>query len=318
MGGFVAPLTGHLNVALSNFAKGYRQHRLVSDLIFPRVSAPRETDYYYIWDRADQQLLQKTLRAVGTGAQRVRRSLSTTSYHARSHALAASLADESRANMEQAGLGSFASQQGLATHLQKLILLDKESAAATLATTAANFGSNTVTLAGGDQWSASGSAPAANVETAKEAIELLGVEVTHMILGRKVYAALRNHADLKAAFNYVQKGSIGVPEIAAFFDIPNVEVARAVSVSAADVASRLFTETDVLLFYSDPNPSQEDISFGKTFVWDGAPGTVGGYGVVVGREPDPTAKSDVVGVDFYYDQKITAYEAGYLIKAASA
>jgi hypothetical protein len=41
-------------------------------------------------------------------------------------------------------------------------------------------------------------------------------------------------------------------------------------------------------------------------------------GVVIARNPDPTAKSDIVGTDYYYDQKITAVETVYLIKNAVA
>ena len=61
-----------------------------------------------------------------------------------------------------------------------------------------------------------------------------------------------------------------------------------------------------------------DISGVKTFRWTAAPGTSGGIGVVTGRHPDPTAKSDIVGVDDYYQQKITAVETLYLIKDAVA
>ncbi len=318
MGGFVAPLTGHVSVALTNYAKAFRQNGLLSDVIAPRVPVGRQTDLYHIWDRADQMLNFQSERAAGDPAQKVRRTVSSDSYNCTSHALQAPLPDESRANAEQAGLGNMVSEQGRVTFLQKKILLDKEYRLVSKMTTV--LVTNNDTLSGTDQWSHASSKPAVYVEKAKKIIRRCGVRANLMVIGEAVYQALRTHATVLEQFKYVQKGSIGVPELAAYFDIPRLEVAEAVKVTAdANVtASTVWDPEDVLICYVDPSPSQEDISFMRTFVWAQAPGTIGGYGVVTGRDPDPTAKSDTVGVDFYYDQKITAVEAGYLLKNAVA
>jgi hypothetical protein len=62
----------------------------------------------------------------------------------------------------------------------------------------------------------------------------------------------------------------------------------------------------------------KDVSFGKSFVWTDAPLTIDGYGVIIARHPDATAKADLLGVDWYSDEKITAPEAGYLFANAVA
>lgn len=317
MGGFVAPLTGHLTVALTNYAKQFRQNGLLSDVIAPRVPVERETDTYFIWDRADQMLNFQDLRAYGAGAEKVRRTISSSTYKCLSHALQAPLPDETRTTAEQSGLANLVSQQGRTAFLQKKILLMKEYRIAALMTVG-NVTQNT-TLVGADQWSASTSHPAANVEAGKKVIRRSGVDANLMVIGEDVYQALRTHAEILTAFQYVQRGIIGLPELTAYFGM-RVELAAAVKVTAdANVtASTVWDPDDVLICYVDPNASQEDISFMKTFVWNQAPGTIGGYGVVVGRDPDPTAKSDTIGVDMYYDQKITAVETGYLIKDATA
>jgi hypothetical protein len=320
MGGFVAPLVGQLNQALTNYAKGFRQNGLVSDIVAPRVPVERQTDSYYIWDRADQMLDFNDLRAPGSGAEKVRRSLSTSTYTCFSHALQAPIADEARVNAEQNGLANFVSAQGRTSFLQRKILLKKEKRLVDLMTTG-NVTNNT-TLSGTDQWTdLDHSDPATDVEKGKKIIRRAGVNATHMIIGEDVYAALRTNKAVLDAFKYTRPGGsmIGLPELQAFFDIPNVILAGAMSVSTSDgtTASVLWDADDVLICYVDPSPSQEDVSFMRTFVWAQAPGTVGGYGVVIGRDPDPTAKSETVGVDFYYDQKITAVETGYLIKDAT-
>lgn len=312
MGSFVAPLTGHLDAALTQYAKEFRNHALVSDIVFPRVTVGRQTDKYYIWDRANQQLIQQDLRATGAPAQRVRRALSTDSYKAESHALAIEIPDESEAGFE---LGSL--RQGATKSLMDLILLHKEKRFVDLMTTG-NVTNNT-TLSGSSQWSdSSGGDPIGAVETGKSIIRKAGVEANVMVIGESVYKTLIKNTHIVERYKYTKPGALGVAELAAVFNIDQVHVAKAVSVSAADVAGFLFDEQDVLICYVDPGATTEDVSFGKSFVWAGAPGTVGGIGVVEGRHPDPTAKSEIVGVDFYYDQKITATETGYLIKDAVA
>jgi hypothetical protein len=318
MGGFVAPLTGHINVALTNYAKAFRQNGLISDVIAPRVPVERQTDLYFIFDRANQMLNFNSLRAPGVGAQKVRRTVSSDSYNCTSHALQAPLPDESRVNAEQAGLGNIMSTQGRAGFLQSKILLDKEYRLCSQMTTA--LITNNDTLSGTDQWSHASSSPATYVEKAKKVIRRAGVSANLMVIGEAVYQAARNNTTILNQFRYTQRGAIGLADLAAFFDIPRVELASAVKVTAdaAVTASTVWDPEDVLICYVDASPSQEDISFMRTFVWRQAPGTIGGYGVVTGRDPDPTAKSDTVGVDFYYDQKITAVETGYLLKNAVA
>lgn len=317
MGAFAAPLTGHLSVALTNYAKGFRQNGLFSDIVAPRVQVGRQTDYYYIWDRSDQMLNFQDLRATGDPAQRVRRSVSTSSYNAKSHALAGAVPDETRANAEQAGIPQLTSQMGVTAFLQKKILLKKEYRWASMMTTT-NVTNNT-TLAGSDQWTSADSTPAGPVATGKKVIRRAGVNPNLMIIGEDAYAAAVVNPHILNSFKYTQKGVIGLAELAAYFDVERVELAGAIQVTAdsTQTASVIFDADDVLLCYVDPNANNEDISFMKTFVWAGAPGTIGGYGVVVGRDPDPTAKTDVIGVDFYYDQVITSVEAGYLFKNAA-
>lgn len=319
MGAFVAPLLGHVSVPLTNFAKGFRQNGLVADTIFPRVPVPRETDLYTIWDRRNQQLLQQTLRAPGDPAQRVRRSLSSTSYHCRSHAIAEALPQETKANLEQAGYGYMVTMQSMTQFLQELILLDKEVDMASKVCSTSIVTPNNVTLTGSDQWSDPiNSRPLAIIADAKSTIRLSGYEANYLIIGESVFNALCNHEEVKRAFIYTTPGSLGEDQLKAYFKIENLIVARAVKVSAAGVPSFVFTATDALLFYSQAASSMEDASFAKTFIWTGAPGTIGGYGVVTGPDPDITAKTDVIGVDMYYDQKITATETAFLVKGASA
>ncbi|MBZ5703246.1 MAG: major capsid protein [Acidobacteriia bacterium] len=308
----IAPLTGHLDMALTQFAKRFSQNGLISDLLAPRVPVGRQTDKYWIFGREDQELTEQQLRATGAPAQRIRRSLSTDSYFCRSHALAADIADEDRAGYTDAG----DLEQDSTQALMAKILLQKEDELAAMLTDTAQVTNNT-TLAGVSQWSDYGnSKPGTDVETAKSFIRKSGVRPNVMVVGDDVYTQLIAHPALADRFKYVQRGSLNEQDLAAYFGVDQFLVARAVKVTAGTPG--FVWGKHALLAYVSPSTSREDISAVKSFIWDSAPGTVGGIGVVTGRNPEPTAKADIVGVDFYYQQKITAVETIYLIKNAVA
>jgi hypothetical protein len=313
MSAAAAPLTGHLDMALTNFAKGYTQNELVSDILCPRVPVGRQTDKYWIHGREGQQLTEKTKRAPGAPARRTRLTLSSDSYFADSHALASEIPVEQQAAYSLVG----DLRQDATQDLMSKILLDKEVATQALLTDTTVLTTNT-TLAGTSQWSdGANSDPLGDVETARQSVMLTGSTPNLMIITPAVLKALKNHPAVRDAFKYTTPGSIGIPQLQAFFMIDRIILAASVQLDKAGAASFVWGK-DVVIAYLSPGPGQRDISVAKTFVWAGAPGTVDGFGTVVAPHPDPTAKSEIVGVDFYYAIKVTAPEAGYLIKSAVA
>jgi hypothetical protein len=314
----VAPLTGHLDAALTEFAKRFVQDGLIADQVAPTVSVGRQTDKYFIWGREAFQLTEKQLRASGAPAERIRISLSTDSYFSRSHALAAEIADEDRAGYADAGDLEQDSVQTLIAKIQ----LGREVELATMLGDTAQVTSN-VTLAGGDQFSDyANSKPGVVVETAKSAIRKSGVRPNLMVAGEVVYTALVNHPAIRRFFSIGMPGAtptraLNEADLAAYFGVDRFLVGRAVQDSAAGVSSFVWGK-NALVMYVSPSAGRRDISAVKNFRWQSAPGTAGGIGVVMARHPDPTAKSDIVGVDDYYHQKITAVETAYLIKDAAA
>jgi hypothetical protein len=139
----VAPLTGKIDVALTNFSKGYRQNGLIADILFPRVGVGKQTDKYWVFGRENQELTEQTKRAPGAIPQESRFTLSTDSYFADSRALQATIPMETSAGYEVGDLAQDSTQL-----LTSKILLDKELEAAGLATDAAVL-TNNVTLAWG-------------------------------------------------------------------------------------------------------------------------------------------------------------------------
>lgn len=335
----VSPLTGRLDMALSNFVKGFRNNRFVADILFPRVPVLRQTDRYYIFGRENQQLKNKTLRAPGAPAERFRFTLSTDSYFAPSRALAADIPDEDRSSYMLGDLNMHTAQM-----IWDNLMLDRESRTATLATTAANYAAGmSLDLSSTHQWDDyANSDPIVDVDTAKGKVILSGQPANTLVLGDSVYRKLRNHPKILARFQYkdATPAAIGPAQLAAAFDVENVVVASSLKDNGDGTQTFLWGKVAVLAYVSpnvgpaglmnqlvgpsaSNNPTApavgseglvgpRDISFGKTFVWTGAPLTINGYGVVIARNPDPTAKGDILGVDWYAAEKITATETGYL------
>ncbi len=312
MGGYVPPLSGFLDAALTDFAKRFTNNALVADQIAPRVGTPFQSGKYWIFGREHENVLQQTLRAPGAGAQRIRRSLSTASFFCDSHALSVSIPDEDAKNYQAGDL-----RQDAVSDLINKIQLDREVALATMLTDTGQVTNNT-TLAGTSQWSDYGNSdPESDIETGLSKIRESGMQANFLLLGEAVYKKLKNHPAVKGRYAAIRPGSIGPDQIAEVFGVPTCLVARAVQLDKAGTVAFPWGK-NALLGYVNPGAGRADVSGVKTFVWDNAPGTVGGFGTTIGRDPDPTAKADILGVDFYYQAKITAVETLYLIKNAVA
>jgi hypothetical protein len=321
----VLPLTGRLDMALSNYAKGYRNNQDVTDLLFPRLPVLRQTDRYWVFGREAQQLSNNTLRAPGSPSERTSFKLSSASYFCPSHALSAVVADEEKKSYTIGDLN-----QSTVELLQTKLMLDRQARAATLATTPANYGNNTQTLSAGSLWSDYvNSDPIVAVETAKEAVITTGSPANLLILGYDVYKAVRNHPKIIERFKYTQVGVIGAQELATVFGVDRVVVAASIKDNGDGTQSYLWGKNAILAYVApsvmtagvigaEGQVAPKDISFGKSFVWTDAPLTIDGYGVIIARHPDATAKADLLGVDWYSTENITAPEAGYLFANAVA
>jgi hypothetical protein len=323
----VLPLTGRLDMALSNYAKGYRNNEDVTDYLFPRVPVLRQTDRYWVFGREAQQLANNTLRAPGSPAERTSFKLSTDSYFAQSHALAATVADEEKASYTIGDLN-----QTTVELLQQKLMLDRQSRAAAKVTTPGNYpAANTLTLAGGSQWSDYvNSDPIVAVEVAKAAIITTGSPANVLILSYPVFQQVRNHPKVIERFKYTNpSGFVSAQQLATVFGVDRVIVAAGIKDNGDGTQNFLWGKNAILAYVAptvlnagvigaEGQTAPKDISFGKSFVWTNAPLTIDGYGVVIARHSDATAKADLLGVDWYSDEKITAPESGYLFASAVA
>jgi hypothetical protein len=326
MGGFVATMpVGALNVALSNYAKEFRNNALVGDMLAPRVPVDHQSFQYVVWNRDDMRVPGATLRAPGDTASTTRRSYSVAPYMCQSHALKGNVPFESEAY----GLGlGFSTKMQLTKQLISQINLDREVAIANLLLNTTNF-PNGVTLSGTSMWDAypttpetgtDGSHPIPVVDGYKALLRQAGVQDQDMVLllSDPVAVKLRNHPDLIDRFKFTNpQGGITNAQLSAAFGVKVVQ-ASAIQLSAGNVASWVWGN-NALLAYAQAAPSMQDVSCAKTFVWTGSQGdsgrsipgpmnTVDGYGVQEWIDPDLSAKRYWESVDWYYGLEVTAVE----------
>ena len=310
---FVSPLQGHIDVALSNFAVKFRNPAYVSDQVFTRVPVQRQSDKYWRFGKEQLQALIDDLRAPGAAAQRVTQTLSAETYFAEDHALERLITDEERANFDAGDV-----EQWVTETLADKLLLRKEKLFAAAVTDTAQVTQN-VTLSGTAQWSDfTNSTPTENIQTGQETIaQNAGVRANTLILGFPVFSKLRNNPKVVERVQNIRVGVVREEDLASIFDVQRVLVSQALEVDAAGNVGFVFGKHAVLAYVS-PTPAFGEPSFGKTFVWAGAPGSTNGFIVELGRATPVSRKADELAVHFYYDQKITAVEAAYLIEDAVA
>ena len=66
----------HIDVGLTNVSIAYRNQSYIADQVFPTISVPKATNYYWIFTKADWLRNEVAVRAPGTRARRVDFTLS--------------------------------------------------------------------------------------------------------------------------------------------------------------------------------------------------------------------------------------------------
>lgn len=333
MGGYVGLMpAGALNVALSNFAKDYRDQIFIGDQFCPRVPVSRQTFQYVVWTQDDFRVPASTLRAPGDQPGSIRNSYGTDNYFCRGHALQGDIPFETEAYT--LGLG-FSTRQRLTKSLTRRLNIAREAEIAATALSTANF-PNGVTLAGNSMWDSYITTPADNtivtvtshpiedVEAGKEALRQVGIADEEMLLALSspLVNVLINHPDIVDRFKYTNTmGVIDLDKLSSVFGVKCVR-AGAVQLSGNNTKSWVWGN-NAFLGYAQPAPSMQDLSCMKTFSWTGeadsgsssglvAPGA-DGWAVLEWLDPVLSKKTWWQSAEWYYDTKVVAQETGYPI-----
>lgn len=299
---------------LSTVAQGYKNSELVFPMLFPVVPVGQRGGKIIQFGREDFRLYN-TARAPGAATKRIDIGYSGASYALTDYSLEGKVPFEL---MQEANavpgidLGRVAVMK-----VQNVIQLGNEINAATIATTAASYqAANKTTLAGTSQWSdqTSGvSNPSKDIQTAIEAVRAsVGKRANTVVLGPKVWAALKTHPLIVDRIKYTGRDSITLDMLANLWDVKRVVVGDAIYEDAAGAIADVWGKYVVVAYTDISGVNDAGLpSYGYTY-------RLSGYPLVEVPYQDRNAKSWIYPVTDSLAPVAASINAGYLISAAVA
>jgi len=314
----------HLDSMLTEISVGFdNPDMFVAQRLFPAVRVGKQSDKYYVYNRDLWGRVTDDIRAPGSEANELPpMTLSRDSYFAEEHALADVVPDEEVDNADNPLQPSIDATE----RTTNTVLLNRENAMVTMATTAGNYASGfTTTLSGTQQWSDYvNSDPIGDIKTGRSKIhDNLFRDPNVAIMGYQVAVKLEDHPDIIERLKYSQIGVTTDALISTVFGIPGLVRAGAGKITSAYGASEAFGYLwgkHVVLAYVPPAPGRKTPSFGYEFVW-----AYGAGEMATERWREDRRASDVIRVRRRYDLKMITVDgsgkmnaAGYLILNAIA
>lgn len=306
-----------VNPVLTAITLGYRNRKLIADLVLPRVPVDSESFLYTKYTQADAFGVPNTL--VGRKGEVTEIDWSATQVPGRTFDYGLDdLIPVKDERLAAAYPGQPVDPLGRSTELlSDLIALDREVRVANLVFGASNYlSAQKTTLSGSDQWSDSSSTPIADINGALDAMLM---RPTVMVIGRLGFTALSTHPDIVKAY-HANAGDVGIAPaqfIAALFGLDQVLIGD----GFVNTAKKGQTPTIVrawganaALLYQNPlitSPDGSGVTFGLTAQW----------GVrVSGTMDEPKIGlrgSTRVRVGEAVNELVTASDCGYLFTAVA-
>jgi hypothetical protein len=319
----------HVDQPLTNLTLAYAQSQenFIADKVFPTVGVSKQSDKYYIYDRANMNRTGDVAKlAPRTEVNRIGMTLSTSSYFADVYGLGMDFDEQTLAN-EDAMLDIRSA--GAETLAMRLMIHREEQFATNFFSTGVWGTDNT--LSGTDQWSDyTNSTPIQDVTAARRAVQLAsgGFKPNTMVVGKEVRDKLINHPDILARLNggatVTNTALITDAKLAEIFEVENFYVMEAVknsSVEGVAESNAFIGGKNALLAYTPSTAGLMSPAAGLTFAWNNLEG-VNNLGITVESFSDDALKrqqiAEMIQVKMSYDMKVVGAALGYLFAAAVA
>lgn len=298
---------------LTDVAIAYSNDAYIASEVFPAYAVKKQSGKHFVYDRGRFRV-NDNLRNSGSNSNEVTLALTTGSaYFAEDHALKQFVADDDVDN----AITPTDPLIDAAENVSEMHLIARETELATMLADTGVMTQNT-TLSGTSQWSDyTNSDPVANVRTAMQAIHnAIHVNPNTLILGKQVYDKLLDHPAFIERIKYSALGVMTPELLARIFGVDRVLV------GAAGYNSAKEGQTDsmayiwgkhAILAYINPRTAPKMITLGFTYTWKEMQ-----VERLRGSDEEDRKGTYVRVGNHYYDQKIVAAAAGYLIKNAVA
>jgi hypothetical protein len=319
----LTPSNVHIDQPLSNLTLAYVQEQtnFIADKVFPTVGVQKQSDKYYIYDRANMNRAGDVKKlAPRTEVNRIGQSISNDSYFADVYGLGMDF-DEQTLSNEDAMLDI---RSAGATTLVNRLMVHREEQFAASFFAAGIWGTDTTPS---NLWSDyTNSTPITDVTTARRTMQLKsgGFKPNTMVIGKEVRDILINHPDILARLNggatVTNTALITDAKLAEIFEVENFYVMEAVKNTGAEglaESNAFIGGKNALLVHTPRTAGLMTPAAGLTFAWNNVPG-VSNLGVTVESFSDDALKRQQVAehiqVKMSYDMKVVGADLGYFFE----
>ncbi len=323
----LTPSAVHVDQPLTNLTLAYAQSQenFIADKVFPTVGVSKQSDKYYIYDRANMNRAGDVKKlAPRTEVNRIGMAISNDSYFADVYGLGMDFDEQTLAN-EDAMLEIRSA--GAQTIINR-VLIDREEKFASSFFSAGIWATDNTP---GNLWSDyTNSTPLTDVTTARRTMQLGsgGFKPNTMVVGKEVRDILVNHPDVLARLNggstVNNPALVTDAKLAEIFEVENFYVMEAVknnSVEGVAESNAFIGGKNALLAYTPRSAGLMTPAAGLTFAWNNIPG-VNNLGVTVESFSDDALKRQQVAehiqVKLSYDMKVVGTDLGYFFSAVVA
>jgi hypothetical protein len=288
---------------LTTIAHGYSNAELIANKLFPVVQVEKEGGKIPTFGKEAFKIYQ-TERAIRAQSNQMPNYVfGTTSYTLTEHDLeqAIDYREEEEAFFDQAKRATELTMQG--------ILLGHEKKAADYVQDADNYAAANKEVFTDNYLDDPATDPVAVIEEKKEELRaLIGKDPQTLVMGAKVYKALKKHPKLVELIKYSQTGILTHDLLKALFDVQEIIVGKAVSVDEAGAFSDIWGNNIILAYVTNPTgmaASVHEPCYGYTLRKKNQP--------VVDKYTENGGKVTKIRTTDIYDIKVVGSASAYLL-----
>ena len=319
----LTPSAVHIDQPLSNLTLAYVQEQtnFVADKVFPVVGVQRQSDKYYLYDRANMNRSGDVKKlAPRTEVNRIGMAISNAAYYADVYGIGMDFDEQTLAN-EDAMLEVRAA--GAQTLINRVLIEREEQFASSFF----SAGVWTTDVTPSNLWSDyTNSTPISDVTAGRRTMQLKsgGFKPNTMVIGKEVRDVLINHPDILARLNggatVTNTALITDAKLAEIFEVENLYVMEAVKNGAVEglaEANAFIGGKNALLVHTPSTAGLMTPAAGLTFAWNNIP-SVNNLGITVESFSDDALKRQQVAehiqVKMAYDMKVVGADLGYFFE----
>jgi hypothetical protein len=323
----LTPSSVHIDQPLTNLTLAYvqSQENFIADKVFPTVGVTKQSDKYYIYDRASMNRSGDVKKlAPRTEVDRIGLALSNSSYFADVYGLGMDFDEQTLAN-EDAALEIRAA--GAQTLVNRILIDREEKFASTFFAAGVWTGQSTPANLWSDY---TNSTPITDVTTARRAMQLTsgGYKPNTMVVGKEVRDILINHPDILARLNggatVSNTALVTNAKLAEIFEVESFFVMEAVKNSGAEglaESNAFIGGKHALLTHTPSSAGLMTPAAGLTFAWNSISG-VNNLGVSIESFSDDALKrmqvAEHIQAKLAYDMKVVGADLGYFFNTVVA